>query len=197
MLNSLDKFAGRILRLYTNTIWSKFNRTGLGIVGIVLLPIAWYSFIRSGQLNSSEYIFLCIFSIAIIINVLPITAGIYAFIRKSILENQLEKDKSYLPSIKEKVANDKPLTKHESTFYLGYINQRKSRGEKLIGKELAAYLMSSEEIFEEFLFRSTDEDFIFSLGEFKKSLNDQEFTSLLQILYKKIPMRMNRLFNKE
>jgi len=34
----LDNTAEKILHLYKNTSWSRYNRTGLGVIGSIMMP---------------------------------------------------------------------------------------------------------------------------------------------------------------
>lgn len=194
--NSLDRFFEKVLQTYSNTIWSRFNRTGMGIIGTILLPFAWNLVLKSNEATPAAFIGLTLFSVVVIINALPLTAFVYLFLKQSTNENRLEEDELFLPSIREKVKNGEAITDHETQVYKADIQNRKASGEKLSGVELCGDIMGNEESFEHFLFQTNDAEFIFGLTQLKECLEIDQFDEILSIIATKVPTRMNKFFNK-
>ena len=180
-LNSLDDFAESVLKIYKTSGWLRHNRTGLGLIAIILFFVGLFSGLHFGV--------LIVVGLIGVLNGSPIILAAYLAFRETSKEEKLLGDKKFLVEIRNKDKRGERLSEQEMRVYLANIQRKQIRGEKLTNEELCTYLLTNQEAMEHFLFRSNDNDFFSTLTLLRGYLSAEDFRFLIS----KVPSRINKL----
>lgn len=195
-INFTDNLSVIILDHYVNNPVLKYHQPILGIIALIISGLTVFS---QNVMELSERVVLGVFLFVFgITNSLPIFLFIYLSMRNSQKESELLNDKDFLVRMEKKIYADKNLevTNQEYEIFVKIAMQKYYRKEKLTDLQYVMCLSNNDEIFDNFLFHSTDEDFLKILKIYKRFIPKEELMNFSQLLAKKVPTRFNRIGEK-
>ncbi len=85
------------------------------------------------------------------------------------------------------------ITNQEMDIFIKLVRQKYYKKEKLTNLEYCVNIANDEDALDNFLFHSTDDEFLRILKIFKKFIPKENLNDLPQLIARKVPTRFNRI----